>query len=303
MGIIVHIQEAFINLLTAKMRSFLAVLGVLVGTASVVALVSGGQIATENALAQFKELGTDLLSVSINTSSVQDENSANNELTVIEALDLQNTIPTLQLVAPYTTAYAPMSFSGNTIDGSVLGATDTLQEIIKIRLARGRFVSYLDKNEYYCVIGADIAKRIIQAGALNPIGEHIQVGNFIFTIIGVARPWLSNEFIYSDINSAVIVPLETSYFLNKYVAIHNIIFRLKSGSNIPATKTRIMNALNKMVTHKGFFFQSAEELIASMTKQHETFTWLLGFIGGISLFVGGIGVNNIILVFLTERPK
>src|SRR5665213_607451 len=99
-------HAAYVNLFSAKLRSFLALLGILVGTASVVAMVSGGQLATNEALKQFKTLGTDLLAVTIN--DVPDEahpSSAEISLTLPEAFAAANTDSQIRDVAPYTQLY------------------------------------------------------------------------------------------------------------------------------------------------------------------------------------------------------
>ena len=108
-----HLQQAFTNIYSAKLRSFLAVLGILVGTAAVVALLSCGRLATEKALAQFKSLGTNLLSVSTYQNSQSNNKQA--EITLSQWRQLKEYIPQIQTVAPYTTTYQPISFQGHNI--------------------------------------------------------------------------------------------------------------------------------------------------------------------------------------------
>lgn len=104
-----HIREGLFNLYFSKLRSFLALLGVLVGTASVVAMVLGGELATNEALLQFKTLGTDLLALSVNMSS--EEGLANSgkaeHLSLSQALDLIETDQDILQVAPYTQLFHP----------------------------------------------------------------------------------------------------------------------------------------------------------------------------------------------------
>ena len=302
MELTIYIREALANLLSSKLRSLLAVLGVLVGTASVVALVSGGQIATENALAQFKALGTDLLSVSISPKDMSSTGSESS-LSLTQANSLKATTPGVDNLAPYTSTFAPTTFLGKEIDSTIIGGTESLQDLAKIQIAQGRFVSQLDKSAYYCFIGRKISNNIKQAGIANPIGQQIRLGNNIFTIIGVAKPWAENAFIFANINESIIIPLETSYLFGKTVKIRNIIFRLKEGASIDKVKTSLTAQINQLIGEQQLYFRSAEELIESMRKQHDTFTWLLGFIGGISLLVGGIGVMNIMLVSVSERRR
>lgn len=296
------LHEALANIFVAKLRSLLTLLGVLIGTASVVALVSSGQLATQHALAQFKDLGTNLLAVSINptTTSSSDQST---KLTVDKVASIQTGSPDILEIAPYTTYYAPVSYAGTQIEANIIGATDALQDIIKIRIARGRFVSYLDKNAFYCVIGNEVANKMIAAGAIDPLGKQIRVGNYIYTIIGITQPWPENIFMYADIGQSLIIPIQNSFLLSKYVQIQNIIFKLKPEANIDRIQNQITQKVNQLLPNQQLFFRSPAQLIASMEKQRQTLTLFLTFIGGISLLVGGIGVMNIMLVSVVERRR
>ena len=141
MTLINHCQQALINLMAAKLRSFLAVLGILVGTAAVVALISCGQLATEKALAQFKVLGTDLLSVSVYQNKVSNNSSTNEQISLGFWRKFPAMISDVLQIAPYSTVYQPISFQGKSLNGVVVGADEALASIINIELAEGKFVS------------------------------------------------------------------------------------------------------------------------------------------------------------------
>lgn len=295
------IQEAWGNLLVAKLRSLLTLLGILIGTASVVALVSSGELATQHALAQFKTLGTDLLAISINPSSDSDTTTA--KLGLSQLPQLAHASPQIASMAPYSNYYGTISYQGIPLQGTVIGATETLQQILKIKLAAGRFVSFLDKDAYYCVIGNALAKKITPIGMRHLLGKQILVGNIVYTIVGITEPWPENIFMFADIDNAVIIPLANSFLLSKYVQIQNVIFQLHSNANIDAVIAQITTVVNRLVPNSQLFPRSAKQLIASMQKQRATLTLLLAFIGGISLIVGGIGVMNIMLVSVAERRR
>jgi putative ABC transport system permease protein len=302
MNITAHFKTSLANILTSKLRSLLTLLGILVGTASVVALISSGELATQHALEQFKNLGTDLLSVSIENNN-QNNSNLSAKLNLAKIDTIQRASNNILASAPYTTDYSSISFSGQPLQGNVIGATQALSDIVKIKLASGRFVSYLDGNEFFCVIGSSIAQTIKAAGIKNPLGQQLRVGNNFFTIIGIAQPWPENMFMYADINNGVIIPIGTSLTLNKYVSIQNIIFKLDNTANIDTVQTQITNTVNQLLPNSSLFFRSAKQLIESMQKQRQTFTLMLAAIGGISLIVGGIGVMNIMLVSVIERRR
>ena len=296
-------QQALVNLLAAKLRSFLAVLGILVGTAAVVALVSSGQLATEKALAQFKALGTDLLSVSVYQNAADKKSSEKESISISYWRQFPERIPDILQIAPYGTAFQPMSFQGKVLSGVIIGADDSLARIIRIDVARGRFVSFVESFEHFCVIGNGLAKQLQEITLDDPIGKPLRIGQTLYTIIGVAAPWKENGFFNEDINQAVIIPLAGMALVSKETKINYAVLLLKPGSPID----EVINAIKQLITQQApkmnVFIRSAKQIIASMESQGRIFTLLLAVIGSISLLVGGIGIMNVMLVSVAERKK
>lgn len=302
-----NVADAFANLASSKLRSFLAILGILIGTGSVVALISSGELATDAALAQFKSLGTNLLSVSLSQRYSQDTTDVAQQqaqkLTLPEALHITQANPDILIAAPYTSLYASLSYNGNTLYGGTIGATQALQSVIKINLIKGRFISMLDHYSNFCVIGNTIYDGIKKMGVSDPIGTQIRIGSQIFTIVGIAAKWPQNSFFNQDINNSIIIPIQTSFVISKYTKLDDLIFRLKTGANIEPIKKDITTYINNKAPNNNLFIRSAQQLIEKMQAQQRTFTLLLGVIGSISLLVGGIGVMNIMLVSVVERRR
>lgn len=297
-----HWRESWRNLTASKLRSFLALLGILVGTASVVALVSSSELATNHALAQFKTLGTNLLSLTISPPS-DSKSKQTNKFSVEEADNLKANIPQILEVAPYTTSYNSTSYRGTQLYGSILGVTQSFSDVAKISLAQGRFVSDLDRTSLYCVIGSSIAKKIQQTSGQGAIGQLISSGRQVYTVVGTLQKWPQNLFLYADINNSILIPIKLSMILSKSVQINNVLFRLSKHADINTTQQAIQNQLAKLLPGDHFYFRNPKQIITLMRKQHSTFTLLLGMIGGIALVVGGIGVMNIMLVSVVERKR
>lgn len=281
----------------------LAVLGILVGTGSVVALLSSGQFATEHALAQFKSLGTNLLSVSImdQADSSQSKQSAK-ELTLDDVATIKAVSNQIVLVAPYVSSYQSIYIAGIESSAQVVGADEKLDRIAKIKVAQGRGISHLDRFSFYCTIGAKLAKKIKEKG-VNPLGNQIIIGKSLFTIIGINQPWKSNFFFYSDIDNGVMIPIEVAQLIDSNAKIDNILFRLVVDPNLVLAQDAIKKKLAAIVPQKKVEFRNPEQIIDIVGKQRKTFTLLLSSIGGISLLVGGIGVMNIMLVSVIERRQ
>ncbi|KTD36556.1 ABC transporter permease [Legionella nautarum] len=303
MTLLSHFQQAVVNLAAAKLRSFLAVLGILVGTAAVVALISCGQLATEKALAQFKALGTDLLAISAYQKTANQSNNGDNEIPLSVWRQIPERVPAVLQIAPYSTGYQPISFGGKIIQGAIIGADESLKEIIHVKLARGHFVSFLESFEHYCVIGDGLAHQLQEVSFEDPIGKQLQIGRSLYTIIGIAEPWKENGFFNEDINQSVIIPIAGMALVSKDNKINNAVLLLKPDSPIDEVIEQVKQILSSQAPKLNLFPRSAKQIIESMESQGHIFTLLLAVIGSISLLVGGIGVMNVMLVSVSERKK
>lgn len=305
MNLRLYLKQALANLMAYKLRSLLAVVGVLVGTASVVALLTGGELATQHALSLYKNLGTDLLSVEVSPVNYGAKVDPGSQLTLAKVAQLQTTIADqVQGVAPYINVSAGVSYQGQSLNASLVGADQQLLSVIHLKLANGRFVSPYDGLRLYCVIGDGVARDLRKHGVFEPISHQIDVGDQLCTIVGVLKSWVFNPFVAGDLNNSVIMPISAVPLVSSNALIQNIVIRLKKGAQIDALEDQMKTKLAMMITTpQRFYFASPKQLIATMTAQKQTFTIFLGVIGGISLLVGGIGVMNIMLVSVTERRR
>lgn len=304
MDFITHIKEAFTNLLSAKTRSTLAILGIVVGTGSVVALISSSQLATNHALSQFKNLGTNLIVASFNSEQQGvGQQAQTKKIKLSDLPSIANFSPTIVEIAPYTFNYQSLYMNGLHSSGLVLGATETLANIVKIDMAEGRFISVLDKSSLFAVIGYKLADKLKKKGVFNPIGKQISLGKWLFTIIGITKPWQPNFILYADIDNGVIVPIESTFLFSSSASINNLIFRLNSDKVVTSTEALLTKKFKIYAPKTRVNYRTPQQIIDIISKQRRSFSWLLIAIGAISLLVGGIGVMNIMLVSVIERRR
>ena len=302
MALKANAKEAVVSLYAAKQRSLLALIGIVIGIGSVIAMVSVGEIAKRQALEQFKELGTEFLIIRARAPSSRSRSTQ--RLRLQDALELREGTSSIAAVAPWSQGSGRAIHAGKKIaDAPVLGVTETFTAINKLRLEQGRTVSDLDFRRYYCVIGARIASAMRRAGVERPVGESIRLRERICTIIGVLQRtprWRMQSF---DANRSILVPFSTAQRMFPGRGVKQITARMKSGAHHKAATAEVQSYFRRKAPDLRVRVSSAQKVIEQMQRQMQTFALLLAAIGSISLIVGGIGVMNVMLVSVTERRR
>lgn len=303
MNIKVHLRESLFNLFSAKLRSVLAILGVLVGTAAVVALMASSRLATDHALAQFKSLGTNLLTMNIHDlHPSRTESDEQNALSLDQIPSLSHSSRQIVSAAPYVELYDGIVIDGKRHSGQIIGVTSQFKSIAKISISKGRFISSLDTNEFYCVIGSEIAQ-VYKRHHIDPLGQQIKLGQELFTVVGVMAPWKPNLFLFVNLDSAVVIPFQAMYLIHPGMRIRNVVFRLIKNPQISKVQAKLSTKMTQLFPDVKLQFRNPNQIIHLVGKERQTFNNLLLAIGSIALIVGGIGVMNIMLVSVVERRR
>ncbi len=300
-----NIRIAIANLVQHKLRSSLAILGIWIGSAAIVALLACSSLATQTALAQFKNLGTDFLSVDLsdqfNDQAALATHAQELNLKEINALVQHN--PAIASIAPYFFVGESSYYNAEILDAHVMASTAELEPLLSISLQQGRFINELDLYNSYCVIGADVADQIATLGEASPLGKQIKMGNFLFTVIGVMNPAPNNLFFIADLNRAILIPIARSYLFGSSIMIDHLLIKLKPGSPYKEVQAKLIAQLTHNHPNKKFMIRDSQQLLHVMLKQRRTFNGMLTAIAIIALLSGGIGVMNMMLVAVTERRK
>ena len=292
-----NLLEACAGLLAAKQRTSLALIGIVIGIASVSSMISIGTIVRAEAVREFEQLGTDIVNIRLRA---RDRQSGRVSVRLPHAEGVAR-LAAIDAAAPYTAGSAPVVLAGTaTSTANIVGATQAMVELSRLDLAEGRFVSALDGGSYFCTVGADIARELRQASSGTVIGESVRIGDAVFTVVGALHRAALGRRPF-DPNNAVIVPIETAARLTPEATLRDILARMSPDTHYREAGRQVVEHFRTLVPDAQVQVRSAEELIEQMHRQMRLYTLLLGAVGGISLLVGGIGVMNVMLVAVTER--
>ncbi|PJC81602.1 multidrug ABC transporter substrate-binding protein [Candidatus Roizmanbacteria bacterium CG_4_8_14_3_um_filter_36_10] len=308
------ISEAISTLKINKMRTGLAILGIIIGIGSVIALVSLGQASQLSVTNQIQSLGANLLTVnpgSQNSGAVRGAFGGGTTLTNSDAKAIENskTIITIKAVSPEVQRRAQVTTGKNNTNTQIIGATETYAGIHKITIAFGVFITQrdVDNMSKVAVLGPQVVTDLFGEDVTNPIGQSIRVNGQSLRIIGITAAKGGSGFQNQD--DIIFVPLSTAQkqlFGISYLS--SIAIEAKNHDVMTETQNQVGYLLleeHKLTdpTQADFSIFSQNDILNTASQVTGTFTLLLSGIAAISLLVGGIGIMNIMLVTVTERTR
>ena len=302
------IKVALRALRRSAMRSILTALGIIIGVAAVIAMVSIGNGAKSQVEASIASLGQNIISVypgSATTGGMHGGWGSASSLTVDEALTIRREISGIVAVSPELRDRQQVLANGLNWNSSVNGEDVTYLDIRLWTIAEGEMFTEGDVNSAakVCVIGQTVVAKLFPDG--DPVGRSLRIRNLPFKIVGVLKAKGFNYF-GSDQDDVVIIPY-TSHLkrIARRPNLNSIIIQAES----PDQMTRIQQDVTDFLQQRrngrdpDFTVRNQQELAEAATATTKTMTVLLGAIAGVSLIVGGIGIMNIMLVSVTERTR
>ncbi|PSR33736.1 MAG: hypothetical protein C7B46_09035 [Sulfobacillus benefaciens] len=292
-----------------KLRSLLTMLGVIIGVAAVIALISLARGATASISSKIEGLGSNLITISTTSQAPALSTSATattpllppGQLTAEEALSLSN-VPGVANVAPIVAGSATFAVGDTTSSAGLVGTNATYQQIMNYQLAEGRFLSPLDisSDANVAVLGSQEATTLF--GAANPVNNIMTINGIPFKVVGVLAA-KGSSFGQSE-DDFVAIPWTVAESVLGQTNISNIYLSAKTNANM----TSLTNRLNlKLLTWLGsannYSLTTQSQILSTLSSITTTMQDVLGGIAGISLIVGGIGIMNIMLVSVTERTR
>ncbi len=311
MQILESLKIAASTLINNKMRTGLTMLGIVIGNASVVAMIGLGQGAQKLAADQIDRLGPTTLFV-VPGSRKARQNTVNlpNTLVLSDAEAIAKQVPTVVAVSPEINRRDLIVYRNRDMTTQIIGTTPEYQTIRKFELTDGRFLNKIDiqRNKRVVVLGSEVTTRLFSGQ--NPIGQSLRIKNISFEIVGILAE--KGSSLGTNQDDAVIIPLTT--MVNQIVGrtspygieLSWINVAAKDQDSVRAAQFQIENLLrlrHKIIDEDDFGVESPKQFLEIFNTITTGLTAMLAAIAGISLLVGGIGVMNIMLVSVTERTQ
>ncbi len=313
MNILQNIRIAFRALSANKLRSLLTMLGIIIGVAAVVALLSIGDGATQAITSQVEDLGSNLISVLPGRVFEREGGADNAKLYYSDYEALAENLTDVRLIAPSFQSFAAVKYADKNTNLSVSGVVPDYAEARAYDIARGRFLADSDRaqNAQVAVLGSQTAQDLFEG--LNPVGQRIRINNISFEVIGVLEEKGSG---FGSVDDVVLIPLETGYTKvfgsvaedNGKRLVSDISISAKTPDDVDEVTAQVTFLLRKLhalppQADADFSLFSQGQFLDTLNMITSTMTIFLGAIAAISLLVGGIGIMNIMLVSVTERTR
>lgn len=297
MSVLQSFRLAMKNLLLSKMRSLLTMLGIIIGVAAVIVIISLGDGVTTYINQQFESMGSNLLMVYITSPSPSRSVSAD------DMFQLANDNPDeIKAVSPIVSVPFGFKYGKDTYTTTINGVGEEYNSIGLLNMKQGRFLQYLDvaniKN--VCVVGSYVAQNTFNNDAM---GKTLHINGYSYTVVGVLAE--KAESTQNSDDDVVYIPYTNAVRLNGSSKIMTYYFSAVSDETIDHAQWLVENSLKKTYgdDDDAFMVLNMAEIMSIMSSIENVLVSALVGIAGISLLVGGIGIMNIMLVTVTERTR
>jgi putative ABC transport system permease protein len=307
------LSTVWLGLSTHKLRSFLTMLGIVIGVAAVIILMSIGRGATAQILANIQSMGSDLITVrpgSLSFGGIRGGVSAT--LTMEDAEAIADQVSYISAVAPSYSSSLQLVVGSENTNSQVTGTTPEYMGINNLEIASGSFFTEYDyqRGAKVAVLGSNVAETLF--GNTDPIGQQMRMGTIVVRVIGVLE---SKEGMFGSSDDAIFIPLtamqqtvaqpRTAQGESVISSVSLTVSDEKQTDYVIAEITSLLRTRHRLApgADDDFNIMSTEEIANTISEAAGTMTLLLGAIAAISLLVGGIGVMNIMLVSVLERTR
>jgi putative ABC transport system permease protein len=302
---------AFKALFRHKLRTALAMTGIVVGICSVIVMVALGDGAQQQVLSKIRAMGTDLVMVTagqVKTIAGRQRQTGNvSTLTMRDVKAIIEEAQNIKAAAPVQGKKMLVKYEAVNTTTNILGTTEAIIPVRDLGISKGRFFTDdEDKTaQRVAVIGETVARNLF--GARSPVGESVRIGKVSFEVIGILGK-KGTDLVGADQDDVIYIPIDTALRrLLNLTYINNVYVQAKSSNHIETAASEIRDILREKHRLRekpdDFTIQSQTEILNSERETTQTFTNLLSTVAGISLLVGGVGILAIMLISIKERTR
>lgn len=310
MQLLQTVSMAFKAIAGNKIRSFLTMLGVIIGVLSVTVLIGIGQGTTASVTESIASMGTNLLTVSLQTRSVgrgmpgMNRNAGSRGTVILKLDDILSLEEeeSVMAVSPVVTGSLTVKAGSTNTSASVTGVLPAYAGIINQSVQSGRYIMDVDveNRSAVCVIGPDLAEDLY--GNTNVVGNTLHVNGRRFRIVGVLESKGTSMGGSSD--SGLVLPFTLAQRMLGSTTISSIYLSAVDSAAVDEAQAAVESFLYKKYQDDSTYsVMNQTEMLNTVNETASTMSLMLGGIAGISLLVGGIGIMNIMLVSVTERTR
>lgn len=311
MNFFLNLKEAMQSLSSNKMRSLLTILGIVIGVASVIALLSIGESAGDSITGEIESIGTNVIYILKGNDEEDVSNPEDLTLRDAEALSSSARTSKIAYVAPVVSGASELSYSDVGIETSISGVTPDYQFVQNLSMSEGEFIteSQVEGRSAVVILGPQIAETLIGRSS-GVVGQTVRIGGYPYRVVGVTEAKGGSAFNNPDNN--VYIPISTAQTRLPHSGstdrVQYILVSVAQAEDADAAIDQITTVLRS--THRipprnpnDFSILNQQDFLAVAASITSVLTIFLGGIGAISLLVGGIGIMNIMLVSVTERTR
>tara|TARA_B110000438_G_C15784210_1_gene637641 strand:- start:625 stop:1833 length:1209 start_codon:yes stop_codon:yes gene_type:complete len=301
-------KMAIRSLISHKLRTFLTALGIIIGVASVISMISIGEGARQQTLSTISKFGTNIITIKPgNKKSRHVSTGKVDTLMLKDATFIEQNVPLITGVAAQVYRSAQLKFRNKNTNTTVRGTGENYRRLANFEMQKGRYFNQQEINvaKRVCVLGATVVKNLFAEA--NPLGETIKVDGKNFMVIGMTEP--KGALSWFDPDDQIFIPVSTAqkrvFGMNHIQSIDVQASKIEDLEVIKEDITQLLRIRHNIANGKenDFYVQNSSQWLNSWGDAAKTFTYLLGGIAAISLMVGGIGIMNIMLVSVTERTR
>ena len=284
------------------MRSSLTILGVVIGVAAVITMVTIGGGATVQVTEQIASLGTNLLIVmpgKVETTGMMPFGGVVNDLTIDDYRAVTMRVPEVMRAAPLATGEETLRYGGKARAVPVIGTTVELVEVRRLTVGAGQFLPAGDPDQggAEMVLGVKVAEELF--GGESPLGKVVRLGDWRFRIVGVLAP--RGRSLGFDFDDLVFVPARTSLRLFNRTSLFRILIQLHPGEDLEVGKRAIIDLLAERHRTEDVTVITQDAVVDTLDSILGVLTLALTAIASVSLTVAGVGIMNVMLVAVSER--